>query len=75
MGTAYKITEDLWLNEMSCEVSLSIGDGDNNLAVSKHLNAQQLQAAIIRQIEVLSYISEEPDLVMRRFNVKYGEQE
>ena len=65
------------VEESSCEVtfSLSEGDGEPVDATSRRFTAQELRQIIIRQIEVLSYISEDPEEVLARFNVDYGQQE
>lgn len=69
MSTEYKISSDVSLVESSCKVVFFIGD---NL-YSKELDAKELRKAIIKQIEVLSYISDKDIEVLKRFNVEYGQ--
>ena len=78
MGTEYKVADNVELYEMSCKVQFAIEFGPANnatIVVSPYLTAEQLRAAIIKQIEVLSYISEDPEAVLERFNVDYGQVE
>lgn len=75
MSTTHKITEDLELDEASCKVSFVLSyELDGCLYSNNELDAAGLRKAIIRQIEVLSYISDDPEEVLRRFNVNYGDQ-
>lgn len=48
-------------------------DDGTTVVYSQRLTAQELRNAIIRQIEVLSYISDDPEEVLKRFNVNYGQ--
>jgi len=76
MGTEYKIAEDVYLAESSCEVRfILVKEGDIKDECSKWMSAQDLKEAILEQIFVLSYISEEPEEVLKRFNVDYGDEE
>lgn len=74
MSTEYPITpsHDVELQERSCMVSFFIETTRGTLA-STEMDACGLRNSIIRQIEVLSYISEDPEEVLKRFNVQYGQ--
>lgn len=65
----------LFLIESSCSVEFNISFPSSGVELvnSLPLSADQLRAAIIKQIEVLSYISDDPEEVLRRFNVNYGQ--
>lgn len=80
MGTDYRIANNVELLESSCEVEFAVQgqhvqklDDGSVIVYSKSLDAAQLRDAIIRQIEVLSYISDDPEEVLKRFNVNYGQ--
>jgi hypothetical protein len=75
MSTEYKITEDISAHESSSCISLGIdmGDGSGMSEFSTYMNEVEFRMAIIKQIEVLSYISDDPEEVLKRFNVDYGE--
>ena len=75
MGTYYEIAEGVALAEMSCKVTFLLENETNPGSQCYDMTAQELRAAIIRQIEVLSYISEDPYEVLKRFNVNYGQKE
>jgi hypothetical protein len=68
MNTEHQVAEGVFLAERSSDVQFFMGT-----AWSKPLTAKQLRTAIIKQIEVLSYISEDSGEVLERFNVKYGD--
>ena len=72
MSTEYNITRGLVLTEHSSDVQYTI-DAWDHIATSDMLDAEDLRLAIINQIEVLSYISENADEVLKRFNVNYGD--
>ena len=75
MSTEYKITEDISAHESSSCISLGIdmGDGSGMSEFSAYMNEVEFRMAIIKQIVALSYISEDPEATMKRFNVDYGE--
>lgn len=82
MGTDYRIIDKVELLEGSCQVQFSVEthnvqllDDGASIAYSQPLTAEQLRTAIIRQIEVLSYISDDPEEVLKRFNVDYGQNQ
>jgi len=75
MSTEYKITEDISAHESSSCISLGIdmGDGSGMCEFSTYMDEAAFRKAIIKQIEALSYISEDPEATLKRFNVDYGE--
>ena len=73
MSTEYKITDRLFLLEASSKVNFIIDNLPLEIASTKEITAVQLRLAIIKQIEVLSYISEDANEVLKRFNVSYGD--
>lgn len=82
MGTDYRITDKIELLEGSCQVQFCIEthnvqllDDGASIAYSQYMTSAQLREAIIRQIEVLSYISDDPEEVLKRFNVDYGQNQ
>lgn len=72
MGNEYKLTEDVSLIENSCRFQYLIGYS-GAFADSKEITARQLRLSIIRQIQALSYFVKDPDEVLKRFNVDYGD--
>lgn len=79
MSNSYRLAKDLELDEMSCEFQFCVegtsDSGDVTGAYTKNLTVAELRTAIIKQIEVLSYFSDDPEEVLKRFNVNYGETE
>lgn len=81
VGTEYRISDNIDLLESSCEVQMAVTgtetqllDDGTTVVYSQRLSAGEMRKAIIRQIEVLSYISDDPEEVLKRFNVDYGQQ-
>lgn len=74
MSTEYPITptRDVSLCEQSTKVSFTV-DTPRGSLTSSEMNADGLRETIIRQIEILSYISDDPNEVLKRFNVEYGQ--
>jgi len=82
MSTEYPILNrkehgaDLVLCEASCNVAVSMSYlGDDSEVSTNYLTADQLQYAIIRMIEMLSYISGDAEATLKRFNVNYGDKQ
>lgn len=73
MSTAHELAPGLDIVEQSCKVSFGVEVGDGYYRYCNALTADEFRLAIIKQIEVLSYISDDPEEVLRRFNVDYGE--
>lgn len=72
MSNEFQITKDVALLEQSCLLQFAIDLPDCSI-LSKEFTPEQLRIAIIKQIEVLSYFSDDPEEVLKRFNVKYGD--
>jgi hypothetical protein len=70
MGTEYEIAPDVELHESSCNVCFAIDNHDGYMT-SRYISAKELEQTIINQVRVLSYISDDPEAVLRRFNVDY----
>ena len=76
MSTEYEIVKGVSLYEASCKVWFLMGYDLPGMGLeSEALDATTLRKAIIKQIEVLSYISDDPEEVMKRFNVNYRQEE
>lgn len=76
MSTSYRLLDKMLLEEQSSKVRFNLEAG-NNLGymqiVTDELSAKELRTVIIKQIEVLSYISEDANEVLSRFNISYGD--
>ena len=85
MSTDYTVHRDsegveLVLLEQSGKVTYMLCgaswlDNEPVILFAEELDEKDLRAAIIRQIEVLSYISADPEEVLKRFNVDYGDKQ
>lgn len=73
MGTDYQITDHLYLCEGSRTVAFCLEMTTGMGKYSRRYSADELRTAIIKQIEVLSYISDDPEEVLKRFNCDYGQ--
>jgi hypothetical protein len=73
MSTDYKLAADLFATESSTNVAIGI-DNYEGYMVSQYMDEHQLRAAIVKLVEVLSYVSDDPEEVLRRFNVNYGDE-
>ena len=76
MSTTYRISEDIDAEESSGRVCVGVVKEtryDGEFTYSSYMDSTALRTAIIKMIEVLSYISDDPEEVLRRFNVDYGD--
>lgn len=84
MSTDYAIVKEgegpnecqLELSESSSKVAFYLETNMEGITHrTKYLTESELRASIIKQIQVLSYISEDPQATLDRFNVEYGQTE
>ena len=76
MSTSYTITKKIEAHESSCEISIGVENRDSGYYIySPDMSYEEFRLAIIKQIEVLSYISDDPEATLKRFNVDYGDTE
>jgi hypothetical protein len=69
MSTQYQIALGYEINERSSNLTLFFTGSEDGLKVTN----EEFTRIIIKQIEVLSYNSEDANSVLERFNVNYGD--
>ena len=72
MSTEYTLSDVLSILESSDTVTYWMDNGSEQIFAGP-FTENEFKSLIIRQIEILSYISSDPDEVLKRFNVKYGD--
>lgn len=72
MSTEYNIAPGVTVTERSSRLNLGIEREDGYLAAPA-MDEITARLAIIKLVEALSYISKDPDEVLARFNVNYGD--
>lgn len=72
MSNSYPIAPGVEIGEQSCRLWFCVerSDGEEYLC-SEEFNEETLRKAIVAQIKVLSYYSDDSDEVLQRFNVNY----
>ena len=75
MSTSYDITKHLTAHESSTRITFSLYDGTETTDSGEELDALALRKAIVKLVHVLSYISDDPEEALSRFNVDYGDKE
>jgi hypothetical protein len=75
VSTSYQITKELTAHESSTRITLSLETGSAFLDSYEELDALALRKAIVKLVHVLSYISDDPEEALSRFNVDYGDKE
>lgn len=76
MSTEYQLARGLSAYEQSGRVEIYVEDPlspERLVDFCPAMDEHQLRAAIINLVKVLSYVSEDPDEALTRFNVKYGD--
>lgn len=72
MSTEYHITGELFACERSGKIDLYIDSVDRGFHYAKNdMDESDLRAAIVRLIHACSYISEDPQALLDRFNTSY----
>lgn len=74
MSTEYELAPGVTVTERSGRLSMSV-EMVNGYLAAPEMDEATTRLAIIKLVEALSYISEDPDEVLARFNVKYGDKE
>lgn len=75
MSTEYRLAERLCAVEGSAMIQIVAENPDveGEDLWSERMDEHQLRTAIIKMVEVLSYVSSDPEEALARFNVKYGQ--
>lgn len=73
MSTEYNIAPGVTVTESSCRLSFAVECGSGFLS-APDMDEATTKLAIIKLVEALSYISDDPDAVLSRFNVEYGDK-
>ena len=76
MSTEYVLARGLTAYEQSGMVEIYVEDPlspERTVDFCPRMDEHQLRTAIIKLVEVLSYVSDDPEEAMRRFNVQYGD--
>jgi hypothetical protein len=76
MSTKYVLTNDISIVENSCHIQFLLDDDELCMPyMSSPLGPETLRKIIVEQIKILSYIVDDPDEVLKRFNVDYLDKE
>ena len=76
MSTEYQLAPGLFAVEVSMMIEIFVEDPRHPAREVTHcprMDEHQLRTAIIKLVEVLSYVSDDPDAALARFNVRYGD--
>ena len=76
MSTEYQLAPGLFAVESSSMIEIYVEDPRHPYCEVTHcprMDERQLRTAIIKLVEVLSYVSDDPDEALARFNVNYGD--
>ena len=76
MSTEYQLAPGLSAVESSMVIEIFVEDPrhpDCEVIHCPRMDEHQLRTAIIKLVEVLSYVSDDPDEALARFNVSYGD--
>jgi len=75
MSTEYRLikglTYSLELDEHSSVVDLTVNDTHTTYTIARDLTAEQLCELAEKIIKVASYIAEDPNAVLDKYNVEY----
>lgn len=76
MSTEYEIHPGVYLGEHSCKVDLygSVTRDGYAVDLAADITDEDLRKMIVKMVHVLSYISDDPEEVLKRFNVGYEDQ-
>jgi hypothetical protein len=75
MSTEYEIHPGFSLVESSSYLTPMTYTPTGDVLSGERMDEAQACRAIIKFIEAVSYIAEDPDVILDRFNVKYGGQQ
>ncbi|MEG1121242.1 MAG: hypothetical protein RSE62_03465 [Citrobacter sp.] len=76
MSNEYPIGHNVSVGEQSLLLDFMIDTPCTGFpTTSLAFTVEEFRTAIIKQIEALSYFSDNPEEVLRRFNVNYGQTE
>lgn len=76
MSTEYKLAPGLTAYESSSMIEIYVEDTlspERTVDHCQRMDEHTLRTAIIKMVEVLSYVSSDPEEALARFNVKYGQ--
>lgn len=74
MSTEYEISPGFSLVESSSYLTPMTRTPAGDVLCGERMDEAQARRAIIKFIEAVSYIADDPDVILSRFNVKYGDQ-
>ena len=76
MSTEYQLAPGLFAVESSMMIEIFVEDPrhpNREVTHCPRMDEHQLRTAIIKLVEVLSYVSDDPEEALARFNVSYGD--
>lgn len=73
MSTEYQLAPNLSAYESSGFITIAVDTPVGDFLETPRMDEHQLRTAIIKLVEVLSYVSDDPDAALARFNVRYGD--
>ncbi len=73
MSTEYQLAPNLSAHESSGFITIAVDTPVGDFLETPRMDERQLRTAIIKLVEVLSYVSDDPEEALARFNVSYGD--
>ena len=73
MSTEYELAPNLSACEASSLITIGVDNPVGESMWTPRMDEHQLRTAIIKLVEVLSYVSDDPEEALARFNVSYGD--